>query len=47
MTLVKTKSFELAIYKKGDQNSPKLAIIIPGRLDTKDYSHHTILFYYL
>jgi len=47
MTLVKTKSFELAIYKKGDQNSPKLAIIIPGRLDTKDYAHNTSLVDYL
>jgi pimeloyl-ACP methyl ester carboxylesterase len=23
----------------GDENSPKIAIILPGRLDTKDYAH--------
>jgi len=37
MTLIKTKSFELAVNTKGDQNSVKLAIMLPGRLDTKDY----------
>ena len=37
MTLIKTKSFELAINSKGDPNSKKLALILPGRLDTKDY----------
>src|SRR3990167_4113595 len=39
MNLVKTDSFELAIYSKGDLNSPKLALVLPGRLDTKDYPH--------
>jgi pimeloyl-ACP methyl ester carboxylesterase len=41
MHLIKTKSFELAVYARGDENSPKLAIVIPGRLDTKDYIHLT------
>ena len=37
MNLIKTKSFELAVNSKGDQNSDKIAIALPGRLDTKDY----------
>ncbi len=37
MEIVKTKSFELAIFSKGDKNSPKLAILNPGRLDAKNY----------
>lgn len=39
MNLLKTKSFELAIYAQGDEHASKLAIVIPGRLDTKDYVH--------
>lgn len=39
MELIKTKSFELAINKKGDLDAPKLALLLPGRLDTKDYAH--------
>ena len=35
--ILKTPSFELAVYVKGDPKSTKLAIIIPGRLDSKDY----------
>lgn len=47
MNLVKTKSFELATYSKGDPDSLKLAIVIPGRLDSKDYAHNTSLVDYL
>ena len=47
MNMLKTKSFELAVYAKGDPESPKLAIIVPGRLDTKDYVHNTSLVGYL
>ncbi len=47
MRIIKTKSFELAVYEKGNQDSPKLAIVIPGRLDTKDYVHNTSLVDYL
>ncbi|MFA5386301.1 MAG: alpha/beta fold hydrolase [Candidatus Paceibacterota bacterium] len=36
--LIKTKSFELAVLTRGDQNAKKLALILPGRLDTKDYA---------
>ena len=39
MSLLKTKSFELAVYFAGDKNAPKLALLLPGRLDTKDYVH--------
>lgn len=38
MNIVKTKSFELAVNSKGNQDSDKLAIVLPGRLDTKDYA---------
>lgn len=37
MNIIKTKSFELAINSKGDPTSKKLALVLPGRLDTKDY----------
>lgn len=47
MELIKTKSFDLAVYIKGDPTSEKLAIVIPGRLDTKDYAHNTSLVDYL
>ena len=43
MEIIKTKTFELAVYAKGDPNSSKLVIVIPGRLDTKDYIHNTSL----
>lgn len=43
MEIIKTKTFDLAVYAKGDPSSPKLAIVIPGRLDTKDYVHNTSL----
>lgn len=41
--LITTKTFELALYAQGDSASEKLAIVIPGRLDTKDYIHNTSL----
>lgn len=47
MNIIKTKNFELAVYAKGEQNSPKLALVLPGRLDTKDYIHNTSLVDYL
>ena len=37
--IVKTQSFELAIYGAGDEASSKLALVLPGRLDTKDYAN--------
>lgn len=47
MSLIKTRSFEIAVYTKGDENAARLAIVIPGRLDTKDYVHMTSLVDYL
>jgi len=37
--IVKTNSFELAIYATGNEQSHKLALVLPGRLDTKDYAN--------
>lgn len=39
MSLIRTKSFELAIYSRGDSSSEKFALVLPGKLDTKDYAH--------
>jgi len=39
MKLIKTPSFELAVYKQGDEKADKLVLCLPGRLDTKDYAH--------
>jgi pimeloyl-ACP methyl ester carboxylesterase len=36
---IKTKSFNLAVFQKGLLDSKKLALVLPGRLDTKDYPH--------
>jgi pimeloyl-ACP methyl ester carboxylesterase len=36
--IIKTKSFELAVLARGDRNAKKLALLLPGRLDTKDYA---------
>lgn len=41
--IIQTKSFELAVYAQGDKSAEKLAIILPGRLDSKDYIHMTSL----
>lgn len=38
MNRLKTKSFELAILTRGDENAKKLALLLPGRLDSKDYA---------
>ena len=38
MKLIKTKSFELAVITRGNENSKRLVIALPGRLDTKDYA---------
>ena len=39
MERIQTKSFNLAVYSKGDENSKRLALVLPGKLDTKDYPH--------
>lgn len=35
--LVKTKNFNIATYSKGEESTSRLALVLPGRLDTKDY----------
>lgn len=37
--MIKTESFELAEYAQGGVNAERLALVLPGRLDTKDYPH--------
>jgi pimeloyl-ACP methyl ester carboxylesterase len=37
--LVKTENIELAVTDFGDSGAKKLALVLPGRLDTKDYVH--------
>lgn len=39
MELIQTKSFSLATYSKGNPGAPKFALVLPGKLDTKDYAH--------
>jgi len=39
MSLLATKSFSLAVYMQGNERADKLALVLPGRLDTKDYAH--------
>lgn len=47
MKFIKTPSFELAVYQKGDENAKKLALVLPGRLDAKNYASMTSLVDYL
>lgn len=37
--ILQTKTFQLATYAAGDASSEKLALVLPGKLDTKDYAH--------
>jgi len=36
---IKTKSFTLAVYAKGNKTWERMALVLPGKLDTKDYPH--------
>jgi pimeloyl-ACP methyl ester carboxylesterase len=47
VNIVETKSFSLATIAEGNPNSGKVALILPGRLDTKDYSCFTSHLQYL
>jgi len=38
-TIIKTKSFTIATYMQGALDSSKIALILPGKLDSKDYAH--------
>jgi pimeloyl-ACP methyl ester carboxylesterase len=37
--MIQTPDFNLAVYAKGDPKASKLALVLPGLLDTKDYPH--------
>ena len=37
--IIRTASFELAMTTRGDEGSPRIAFVLPGLLDTKDYLH--------
>ena len=39
MQKIQTKSFNLACHVRGNENAEKLVLVLPGRLDTKDYAH--------
>ncbi len=39
MALIQTENFKLAANIKGNVDSAKVAILMPGRLDTKDYAN--------
>lgn len=39
--MIKTPSFEIAANIAGDPNASKTALLLPGRLDTKDYVNFT------
>ena len=41
--ILRTASFELAITTRGDENAERIAFVLPGLLDTKDYQHITSL----
>jgi len=39
MNHIETSKFVLAIYAKGSKHARRLALVLPGFLDTKDYAH--------
>lgn len=43
MKKIRTKSFGLATIQAGDESAEKFALVVPGRLDTKDYAHMTAI----
>ena len=36
--MIRTPSFNLATYAQGDEHAKKFALVLPGKLDTKDYA---------
>ncbi len=36
---IQTSKFQISAYVRGDESAEKVAIIMPGFLDTKDYAH--------
>jgi len=41
MQILKTGNFEIAANMSGDEQAAKIAILLPGRLDAKDYANFT------
>lgn len=39
MPIMETDNFKLGIYAQGDNDADKVALVLPGLLDTKDYLH--------
>ncbi|HJQ09349.1 MAG TPA: alpha/beta hydrolase [Candidatus Saccharimonadales bacterium] len=39
MSLIKTRSYELTTYENGNPDADRFAIVLPGRLESKDYIH--------
>ena len=39
LNTVQTPNFKLSVYTEGNIDSPKLALLLPGQLDSKDYPH--------
>lgn len=39
MKILKTKNFEIAVNIYGDEQASRIALLLPGRLDTKDYAN--------
>ncbi|MFA4999016.1 MAG: alpha/beta fold hydrolase [Candidatus Paceibacterota bacterium] len=37
--MIDTKSFKIATYIKGNESLKRIALVLPGKLDTKDYPH--------
>ncbi len=38
MSMIQTKSFELAVSSQGSPDAAKVALLLPGRLNSKDYA---------
>ena len=39
MQKIQTANFNVAVYAQGDPDASKVTLVIPGRLDSKDYAH--------
>lgn len=39
MNSIQTPTFEIAIYARGNEDAANVALVLPGKLDTKDYTH--------
>jgi pimeloyl-ACP methyl ester carboxylesterase len=39
MTTIELKNFKISTYRQGDDKAAKVALVLPGYLDSKDYTH--------